>query len=357
MRKVLVVDDSPTARLALRRVIDTSGGVLGEAGEASTGREAMELIDKLHPHIVALDVHLEPEDGCALAATIMTTRPMPIVLVTGVSPNDPALAFRALQVGALEVLPKPPAPSSPCYEAECQRFVRLFSALSHVPVVRRRGAPPAPSSVPWQRSSGSLAPHSPRTLAAIDLIVIGASTGGPPLLQELLRGPPTLPVPIVVVQHMANGFGHGFATWLGETTGQTVIVCDRELSLSGGVVFVAPDDAHLTLSDRRTLVPRRGAPRCHLQSSVDELFESVARVSARSTLAVLLTGMGSDGCTGLMALRNAGALTVAQEPSTCVVDGMPRSAIERGAAEKILTPAEIREVLAEVRRVSRTGGG
>jgi two-component system chemotaxis response regulator CheB len=326
--RVLIVDDSPTSQLALRRAIERDGSGLSVAGTASSGREALDLLARLEPDVIAMDVCLGDEDGVRVAAQIMRERPTPILLVTGVAAIDSALAFRAMEAGALDVLPKLPSTAAPGYAYARERLIRLLGVLANARVAR---------STPARHRASS---------GAIDLVVIGSSTGGPPVLEALLgalRAP--FDVPIAIVQHIAEGFEHGTAAWLAKATGHHVVVCDHEVELEPGIVVLAPASAHLVVLDKHRVGRRPGPARNFQMPSVDELFESAARVFGARTAALILTGMGHDGREGLVALRKAGARTIAQDPESCVVESMPASAIAARAIELVVAPPLLPVVL------------
>lgn len=329
--RVLIVDDSATARESLTRAIAGAQG-FELVGVAAQGSHALTLIERLQPDIATIDVYLGAEDGVELTGRIMERRPLPILIVTGVDPRSPSLVFRAIQAGALDVFPKLPAQTHPDHLHEQQRLLRTLSALARVPMVTRHHP---------VHARGNVAPRLlSREKAAI--VTIGASTGGPPVLAEILATlPPPFPVPIVVVQHIARGFADTFAAWLASTTGHRVRVCDGTMALEPGTVYVAPGHAHIRLASAFTLA-LSDAPARHFQKpSIDVLFESVAAWWGRAAVGVLLTGMGSDGAAGLGCLKAAGSFTVVQSMSTCAVDGMPASALQLDATHVELTPAEI----------------
>jgi len=331
--RILIVDDSATARLAMRRALETEPG-LSVVAEASSRRLALAALEQVGADLVILDVHLRDEDGVDLAAEIMQISPRPILIVTGIDPDSPTLAFRALEAGALDVLAKLPSDADPAYEPLRRRLVRTVRALAEVPVVtrRRRRAPVRPV-VP------SPSPRRPRRPG---VVVVGASTGGPPVLEQLLRDlAAPLPVPVVVVQHIAAGFVQGLASWLSNTTGHPTVVCHGATVLEPGAVYFAPDGLHLAFSGPRLVSVDDSPPRGFHKPAIDRLFETAALHAGADVVGVLLTGMGQDGAAGLAALRQAGAATVAQEPSTCIVGSMPSAAIKRGAAEVVAAPAQL----------------
>lgn len=351
MARILLVDDSRTARLALRRIIERSGPGLEVVGAAADAREALRLTEETQPDLVAMDVYLGPEDGVQLGREILERFRTRIAIVTSVRPSDPGLLFRALAAGALDVLAKPSGAATKAGEAEEARFVRALRTLAEVPLLR--GTLPKSSARAEPRPTPVPAPTRMPPEGAgreVDRVLIGVSTGGPPLLEQILRGAqPPLGVPVVIVQHIAPGFGRGFAKWLGAATKHDVRYCDGRTALSPGAVHVAPDDGHLGFASADVVGPWQATNRRFATPSVDELFLSALPYDPARTMAILLTGMGSDGAEGLAALRRAGATTIAQDPATCVVGSMPRAAIERGAAAKVLAPERIAETLARLR--------
>ncbi len=362
MARILLVDDSRTARLALRRILERSTVGLEVVGAAADAREALRLAEETAPDLVAMDVHLGPDDGVQLGREILERFRTRIAIVTSVRPTDPELLFRALAAGALDVLAKPSGAPTKAGEAEEARFVRALRALAEVPLLRgtlpRSRWRPDPRPTPVTLTAPRLGSEAPRPRVAsetpppgpVDRVLVGVSTGGPPLLEQILRSVPTpLGAPLVVVQHIAPGFGRGFARWLATATKHEVRYCDAATALAPGAVHVAADDTHLGFLAANVVGPWQTKARRFATPSVDELFLSALPFDPSRTLAMLLTGMGSDGAEGLAALRGAGATTVAQEPSTCVVGSMPRSAIGRGAATHVLDPEQIAAVLTKLR--------
>ncbi len=356
--RILIVDDSATARRGLSWALTDASSDIVVAGEAASKSEALAAIERLAPDLVTMDVHLGEDDGVELTSHIMATRPLPILVITGVDPRDPHLIFRAMQAGALDVLPKLPGPSDRFYASERKRLVRAIKALATVPVVTRRvrhpSAPPAPPASAPPIGRGQPADGLVRSLDAPQIVVIGASTGGPPTLQSLLRSiPRPFPLPIVVVQHTSEAFVGTLTSWLSTSTGHRVFVAPAISSPGAGDVIVAPGDAHLTFVERGRLATKAGPPRNFHRPSVDVLFESAAKHCGSSALAALLTGMGADGAEGMLALRRAGATTLAQDPTTCTVDSMPRSAIDLGAASSVLKIDEMAARLSALARGAR----
>ena len=231
--RVLVVDDSPTARLALREALrqDPSIEVVGEASHA---RAALEAAQRLRPDLITMDVYMKGPSGLEATAEIMHTVPTPILVVTGVDPTEPSLVYEAMQAGALEVCGKLPGPSTAAYPARRDELVRLVRCLARVPVVRRRY-----NSVPPPRAETPRPPRTPAASVAPQLVAVGASTGGPPVVCALLRAlPATVKAPVALVQHMAGGFLGGFAEWLEGQTRRRVELIGRRTALEPGVVYL-----------------------------------------------------------------------------------------------------------------------
>ncbi len=327
-KRVLLVDDSPSALLSLRRMLEGSEA-FEVVAEARTGDEAVALAESVRPDLVTMDVYLDGQDGVDAARSILKRVATRVVLVTGLDPKRADLAFRALGAGALDVLEKPPAGDGGEAEHRRRRFVSALVALSNIGLVAsrmKRELPPAPE-LPTSKPGA--------------LVALGASTGGPAALFRLLEQlPRPFPAPVVIVQHIEQGYAEGFAQWL-STTGHEVMTVTSPVAMRPGTVYVASGQAHLRVDARGLLAPKAGPTRNFQLSSVDELFESIAQVRAPGTFAALLSGMGDDGARGLLALSRAGATTVVQSLESCVVGGMPGSALELGAARLELSPEEI----------------
>jgi two-component system chemotaxis response regulator CheB len=308
MIRTLIVDDSETYRATLRSVLTPEAGfeIVGEAGD---GAEALSRAVRARPTLVVMDVVMPGMDGLTATRRLMSEAPCAVVVISsGPQEDHQGLVFEALRAGAVEVLAKPSGLNDPAVRA---RFCGTLRSMASIKVVRRR----TPAE------------------AAPKLVVIGASTGGPPALEVLVRGlPPDFPLPIVVAQHLANGFAVGLQRWLQQTTRLPVQVVDRRLALKRGV-YLADDGHHIEI-DGSAVTPVRGEAG-GLTPSVDRLFAS-ARSYRGGVIALLLTGMGTDGAQGLLDLRGVGAATIAQDEASSLVFGMPRAAIERNAAAEVL---------------------
>jgi len=290
--------------------------------------------------VVVMDLQMPVMDGFTAIERIMDQRPTPIVVLSSrANRNQIQTAFEAIRRGAVEVLPKPEDTAS---------WELLAASLPQmVRTVARAQPQPQPRARPGRAARAAVLAD-----AAFDLrwVAIGASTGGPAAIRELLdEMPADPPVTFLVVQHIASGFEAGFAEWLSKDLGMDVRLARDGEKPRAGAVRLAPAGAHLRLEPAATLRLDATAParRGH-RPSVDELFLSCAASCPRQVAGVLMTGMGSDGVDGLHALRRAGGLTLAQDEASSVVFGMPRVALERGAAEVALAPRALARTLARL---------
>jgi len=320
-RRVLVVDDSDTTRAMLAAVIEDHPGLIVVA-QARNGREAVAAVERDRPDIITMDVRMPGMDGIEATKQIMCEHPTPIVIVAGGARDAEVRAsLEAMQLGALAVLPKPRGPLAPEFAADCTALQRSLVALADVSVVTRRGG------AARQRS---LVDHPRARGQRVRAVALAASTGGPCVLRRILAAlPEAFDLPVLIVQHIAPGFVTGLATWLQEATPLRVGLAQAGAELQAGHVYLAPDDRHLGVEGHR-IVLDASPPIGHFRPSADFLFTSVARAFGRSLLAVILTGMGRDGVTGLRAVDAASGQILAQDEASCVVYGMPGEAVAAG---------------------------
>lgn len=340
VRRVLVADDSATFRALLVRVLDADPS-LKVVGEARDGREAIELAERLKPDVITMDVHMPITDGFEAIRRIMETVPRPIVVVSGsLDPKDVKAAFRAIEAGALAVVRKPVAPNHPGFDSSVREIVDTVKLMSDMKVVRRRATrtPFAPSNLPR-------GPKRP-----IELVAIGASTGGPSALETILRDlPADLPAPVVVVQHITRGFEQGLVDWLQGVTPLNVRLAAARLPLRAGEVIISATSRHLLVSRDWSRLGNEDLVDGHCPSA-SVLFSSVASSWGDKALGVVLTGMGHDGTSGLRELKQAGGTVIAQDAATSVVHGMPAAAEKAGVVDHVL-PLE--GIAAAIKRLCR----
>jgi two-component system chemotaxis response regulator CheB len=333
--RLLLVEDSPVALAILQRTLRGAPDI-EVVGVARNGQEALAMIPMVKPTMICTDLHMPKMNGLELTQEVMSRFPCPILVVSAsVQEEDTQNVFRILEAGALDIFPKPRTGLASEYEkskAELLAKIRVLSGVS-VFTQRRRPAPAAPLAAP-------LYPAAPAPLADIRtprILAIGASTGGPQALLGILSQlPKTFPVPILCVQHISDGFLQGLVDWLDSNCAlQVTIAAPGELPQPGQVYF-PPERHHLELDSRGQIALTPGAPVAGHCPSVTVMFRAVAAHYRRSAVGVLLTGMGRDGADGLLALSQAGGLTIAQDEASCVVFGMPKEAIALGAAQQVL---------------------
>jgi two-component system chemotaxis response regulator CheB len=348
--RVLVVEDSLTVRKRLVEVI-TADPDLSVVGEAADGKRAIELCEALRPDVITLDMMMPVMTGLEATEHIMAYCPTPIIIVSS-STNRGELfrTYEALAAGAVDVLDKPKGDEQDDrWERKLISTVKLVSRIKVITHLRARRGPSR------GRLTGPLETVAPAQ-DRYDLVVIGASTGGPNAIVEVLRHlPQTFPLPVLLVIHIGAPFGASFAEWLDRQSRLrvTTAVDGERLPAAGAArVIMAPPDLHLVLRGgqlRLTTDPERHSCR----PSVDSLFESVARECGGRTIACLLTGMGRDGAEGMRAIQRAGGSTIAQDEATSVVFGMPREAIALGAADRVLPLPEIGPTLLQLGQTRR----
>jgi len=351
--RVLVVDDSLTARKHLIEVLSADAEI-EVAGEAEDGKRAIELCRTLRPDVMTLDMMLPVMSGVAVTEYVMAYCPTPILVVSS-STNRGELykTYDALAAGAVDVFEKPSGKEPDgSWERGFLSSVKIASRIRVITHLRGKlGLSSASSPVEPASSNGS---------GQKSVVAIGGSTGGPAAIVEILRGlPPNFPIPILVVIHIGDPFGAAFAEWLdGLSPLRVRYAQDGEVLPSVGQVGIvmAPPGFHLVLQ-RGRLKLTRDPERNSCRPSVDVLFESLAREIGSQTAACLLTGMGRDGAAGLLSLRHVGALTIAQDEASSVVFGMPREAIQIGAADRVLALNQIAPALAVIGREAEQEGG
>ena len=326
--RVVVAEDSDAMRAALETLLaeDPRIEVIGSARD---GLEAVERAKTLKPDLVTMDVVMPKLDGVDATARIMSESPVRILMISAHADDRQIdLSFRAIAAGALEVVAKPKVNTPEALRAWAKRVCDTIVLMAEVPVITRA-----------RRGAG----HVRR----VDVVGIVASTGGPLALAQLFAAlPADLPVPVLVVQHIADGFTDGLVRWLGGVSKIAVEVARDGTSPRGGRAYFPPDGKDLEVGADGLLhtptVSGRYAP------SGDVLLASLARHYRSRAAGIVMTGMGEDGATGLLALHDAGGITLAQSPETCVVFGMPQAAVARGATNDLRAPDALGGAIAEL---------
>jgi two-component system chemotaxis response regulator CheB len=321
----VVIADDMSASLALLEGVFRLEPGFEIAGRAKDGKQAVELTRSLRPDLVTMDIEMPVLNGFEATLQIMTECPTPILIVSGQDVSSVSFALNAMKAGALAVVPKPPAPGTPEFDAQARHLLTMARAMAGVKLLPRVEAaqPAAPGA-------------AARTRSRARVIAIAASTGGPPALSRILSElPADFRAPLLVVQHIAQGFADGLAKWLGAASRLRVKVAEEGEPLLAGTVYLAPDARHLGVSGDR--IELSDAPPIEgFKPSGSHLFESVARSFGPAALGLILTGMGKDGVRGLAALRAAGGTVVAQDEQSSVIYGMNGEAVLGGLTDEVL---------------------
>ncbi len=374
--RVLIVDDSPIDRELLIAIVAGEPD-LEVAGQAADAYEAREKIRVLNPDVVTLDIEMPGMDGIKFLRNVMRLRPMPVVMCSAATEAGAAVTLAALEIGAVDFVCKPGTTGRTLdeYRAEVIEKVRTAAyarVRSYVGDDRpATGAPAAAASRAKRGASGVAAhsgaePHRPESVAgsvareravAVDLVAIGASTGGVSATEQLLKGLPEGFPPVVVTQHIPAGFSRALAERLDTQLKLRVHEAQDGMLIEVGHVYVAP-------GGRQFAIDRRGdAYICRVElappvnfhrPSVEVLFQSVAKQAGPRALGVMLTGMGADGAQAMLAMRQAGSYNLVQDESTSVVWGMPGAAVKVGAANEVLPLEQIAPVLCELAGSTRS---
>lgn len=345
MIRVLLIDDSPIALHILQRLLSRAPDIQ-VTGTAANGKEALDLLPALKPDVICTDLHMPVMDGLEFTRAVMNKFPCPI-LVVSVSVEPGTLnVFRMLEAGAVDVYPKPCGILEADQEKQAREFASKIRIVAGVHVFRRAGAvmrAPLPHPLP---------PHAP-----MRIVVIGASTGGPQALREILSHLPAgFPVPVMCVQHIGTSFLSEMVAWLAEVSLLPVRKAAQGEVPQAGVVYFAPEDTHLKLDDGGRFDLSQTPPCDGHRPSITVTMRAAARRFGASAVGVLLTGMGRDGAEGLADIAAAGGVTIAQDEASSVVYGMPREAVVLGAVQHVVPLEQIAPALAAL-AIRRNGMG
>lgn len=351
--KVLVVDDSKVGQMLLVHILESDERIR-VIGTVNDGQAALDFVEAHPPDVILMDFHMPVMDGFEATRRIMETHPVPIIVCSATTdPKDVATTFRMMEAGALACVGKPVGRAHPDFDQMAAHIRQTVKLMSEVKVVRR-----------WARQR--VASPEPVTnhvkvdgaVSEIKVIGIGASTGGPQVLQEILASlPKGFPVPILIVQHIAQGFLPGLAEWLNQTTGLRVHIAAHGVTAIGGHAYLAPDDFHMGIMAGGRILLSKEEPHNHLRPAVSHLFRSLANVYGPAAVGVLLSGMGKDGAVDLKLMKDAGAVTIVQDRESSIVHGMPGEAIRLNGATHVWPADKIADGLVSVvaRRKAQEG--
>ncbi len=328
---VLIVEDSLTTQSLLKGIIaeDPSFHVLAVV---INGKQAVESVAKLHPDVVSMDINMPIMDGLEATRQIMYHTPVPIVIVSSqYEPSNLDLSFSILKAGALTILPSPVGPMHPDYRQSARSYRNTLRMMSAIKVTAQRKNPSISPQITVTKSVNLVNSEGNNDVHA-KILAIGASAGGPIGLQTILNLiPSNFPIPILIVQHIDPNFATGFCDWLNDTSAVPVQIAVDGEKIMAGHAYLPPGDSHLGVASDGTLKVSNEPPERNLRPAVSFLFRSIATVYGKNAIAVLLSGMGSDGARELKQLRGLGALTMAQDELSSLVHGMPGEAIRLGA--------------------------
>ena len=311
-------------------------------GSANNGIEAIAEAERLVPNVITMDIDMPQMNGLDATRRIMETRPIPIIILSAVLDTAEVVSsFRAMEAGAVAALPKPRGAGHPDHDREVGALIRTVKLMSEIKLVRR-----------WPLTGkGGAAFHAAETMYVKTptpprVVAIGASTGGPVVIRDILSGlGREFRLPVLIVQHMAAGFIRGFAEWLALSSGMPVHIASPSEKLIPGNAYIAPDGYHLQTDMGDRIKLSDSPPENGLRPAVSALFRSVANVYGNSAIGVLLTGMGRDGVDELLLMKEKGAITIVQDQASSMIYGMPAEAVKLGAALYTLPPGKIAAML------------
>lgn len=330
--RVVIADDSKLTREVLRTLLQEDDGI-EVVGEAANGREAIDLVQRLKPDVLTLDIIMPVMTGTQAIREIMAASPLPILVISSVA--NAKNAFDCIQGGALDVVMKPQFNATS--GADLARRIRV---LANTKVMRNGPMRRTPESSP---TSSLLEPTGQRTQFS-RVFAIASSTGGPQALATILPAlPSSFPCPVVVAQHVAFGFAQGMVDWLGSLCPMPVHLVTEAVCLQAGHIYIAPPERNLSINRRLQLVLDEQKSGDIFHPNCDHLLKSVANICGLQAVGIILSGMSSDGVQGMAQIRQSGGVTLAQDEASSVIFGMNRVAIESGAVQQVLPIMAISE--------------
>jgi two-component system chemotaxis response regulator CheB len=346
MIRVLLVDDSPVALAVLQRMLAKSRDIQ-VVGTAANGKLALELLPLINPEVICTDLHMPVMDGLEFTKEVMARQPLPILLVSVSGNGASANAFKVLEAGAIDVFQKPRSNLELDFEKHAPALIAKIKILAGVRVFRRRiseAASPSGIAQPTPQSR----PRMGRPEVPLRMAVIGASTGGPQALQTILtRLPADFPLPIICVQHISDGFLPGLIDWLASQCRMRIEIARPGALPKSATIYFPPEGTHLKFDNSGRFAISSEPPLAGHRPSVTVTMQSLAGCPGNPVLAVLLTGMGRDGAEGMLAVKRAGGITIAQDEASSAVFGMPQQAIALGAAQYVVPLHEIGAMLVD----------
>lgn len=336
--KVLLIDDSPVALNILGRILSSAPDIK-VVGTANDGRKGLDLIPLIKPDVVSVDLHMPHMDGLEFVKECMARHPKPILVISVSVQEGSQNIFKLLEAGAIDVFAKPRSGIESEYDKRALELISKIRILSGVRPIRRTSS--AKSGKPEMQGTSLHMPQS-----GFDIVAIGASTGGPQTLEEILTHlPANFPLPVVCVQHIGDEFLEGFIEWMASLCRVKVKIARSGESPEAGTVYFPDKGAHLKMGTDGRFSHSPEPPCDGHRPSVTVMMKSLAGYYGNRMIGILLTGMGRDGAEGMKEISKAGGMTIAQSEATSIVFGMPKAAIELKAAKYVLAPEEIVRVL------------
>lgn len=336
MIRVLIADDSLMIREFIKQILN-SDPEIQVAGLAKNGQECIEKVKLLKPDVITMDIHMPVMDGLEATRYIMENIPASILIVSSLVKSDVDITFRALKIGALDVIEKPKIKKGSTYNEIGEGIINKVKIVAKVHPFKKFKKSAELNYIVPKTDKKKLKPPTENKLNGEDgLLVIGSSTGGPPVLNYILKKiPPEFPFPIIITQHIAKGFLGGLIDWLNKDCHLNIKKGKNNEVIKKGTIYFAPDNSHLGIAKERTILLSDTPPIRSHRPSVDFLMNSAASVYKHRCMGVILTGMGRDGSQGMLAIRKSGGFTISQDEQSCAIFGMPKAAIDIGATMKI----------------------
>lgn len=347
--KVLVVDDSAFMRKMITDML-ASDPQIEVLGTARNGVDAWEKIKQLKPDIITLDVEMPQMDGLQLLERLMSENPLPVIMLSSLTQHGAEATIRALSLGAVDFISKPSGSISLDIEKVKAELINKVKMGAKVNTSRVRTKTTDQKKIGPAVFSKQEVPYSPKFQTSLSLpkgnvnkiIAIGTSTGGPRALQEVIpRLPEDLPAAVLIVQHMPKGFTHSLAQRLNQQSKIRVKEGEQGDKIENGLAILAPGGYHMTLEKGGIIGLNQEPPVWGVRPAVDVLFKSIAENYPAQVVTVILTGMGHDGAAGVAILKEKNAKSIAEDKSTCVVYGMPKSVVDKGLADKVLPLSQV----------------
>jgi len=346
--RVLLVEDSQIALVILKRILSSSPQI-EVVGEACTGLEALSLVPKVKPDVICTDLHMPKMDGLTFTSKVMALYPRPILVISAsVQEEDTHQVFKLLEAGAVDICPKPLSGLGIDNDSFKKELIQKVQVLAGVKVLTRRQKPLEKQEIDKKSSA-----YPTSIYPTPKIVAIGASTGGPQALYDILTQlPANFPVPIICIQHICLGFLQGLIDWLADICSLPIQIAQLGEMPQPGRVYFPPEQRHLEIDTNGRFIYSNSPPLGGHRPSVTVTFVSLAKFYGKTAAGVLLTGMGRDGTDGMQAIAEAGGFTIAQDEATSVVFGMPKEAINLGAAKQVLPIQAIAPTLKSLVRVS-----